>query len=130
MDIFEMTLNDASLISDNLQKDFDDFWNINILKQEILSEDTKYIVLKDNNDILGFAGIWISPVDVQIMNIVIRKDKRGQGLGKLLLNELIKLAKETGFEILTLEVNENNLPAGMLYEKLGFEVVRNKKKLL
>ena len=35
--IDEMTLEDLDLISTNLETDFDDFWNYNILKEEIKS---------------------------------------------------------------------------------------------
>ena len=38
------------------------------------------------------------------------------------------MAKSTGRETISLEGNENNFPAGMLYEKKGFEVVGIRKK--
>ncbi len=128
MKIFEMKSADVDLIKDKLKSDFDDFWNENVLKQEVLSNDTKYIVAKEENEILGFAGIWISPVDVELMNIVVRKDKRCQGIGKKLLEKIIEISKETNLEVLTLEVNEKNIPAKILYEKFGFKVVGIRKK--
>ena len=57
------------------------------------------------------------------MNIVVRKSYRQQGVGQKMLEELIKLTKETGLETLNLEVNAANLPAIHLYEKNGFEKV-------
>lgn len=128
MEILEMTEEDVNLIKDNLKRDFDDFWNENILRQEVLSNDTKYIVAKEMNEVLGFAGVWVSPVDVQLMNIVVRKDRRGEGIGKKLLQKIIEISRETGLEILTLEVNSKNVIAGSLYEKAGFKVVGIRKK--
>ena len=57
------------------------------------------------------------------MNIVVKKDKRHQGIGQILLQELFKLAKENGLVKINLEVNINNTPAIKLYEKNGFEIV-------
>ena len=79
--IYKMTLLDFEEIKDNLQIDFDDFWTPSILKSELESENSKYIVAKDDEQIVGFAGIWISPIDVEITNIVTKKDKRGNIIG-------------------------------------------------
>ena len=125
MEILRMTINDYNMIKDILFEEFDDFWSEGILKKELESENSKYIVIKENGEILGFAGIWISPVDCQITNIVVKKIYRNQGIGSRLLEKLIEVAKETEFDVLSLEVNEKNVSAIKLYEKYGFEIVRN-----
>ena len=128
MQILDMNLNDFEEIKDILQEEFDEFWKPSILKSELESENSKYIVAKEENKIVGFAGIWISPVDVEITNIVTIITERKKGIGSALLDKLIEMAKETGRETISLEVNENNFPAGALYEKKGFEVVGIRKK--
>ena len=71
-----------------LQDEFDNFWNTNILKQEILNKSCKYIVSKlENGEIVGFAGILINVDVVEIMNIVVKKSYRNQGIGKKLLEK-------------------------------------------
>lgn len=68
---------------DNLDLDmFDDFWNINILKQELKQDTSIYIIAKANSEILGFAGINLILDEAHIANIVVRKDKRGLGIRK------------------------------------------------
>lgn len=112
-----------------LQEEYDDFWNTNILEQELNQETRKYIVAKaENGEILGFAGIIINPDCAEIMNIVVKKSERKQGVGQKLLDELINLAKETGLNSLNLEVNEKNIPAIQLYQKNGFEEIGRRKK--
>ena len=128
MEILEMNLKDFEKIKYSLQEEFDDFWTPSILKSELESENSKYIVAKENNEIVGFAGIWISPVDVEITNIVTKKTERKKGIGSALLDKLIEMAKSTGRETISLEVNENNFPAGILIKKKGFEVVGIRKK--
>lgn len=128
MIIERMTLTDFENIKEILQTDFDEFWNKRILKSELESENSKYIVAKDNKEIVGFAGIIITPIDVEITNIVTKKRNRKKGIGKLLLDKLIEMAKELKSETISLEVNEKNNIAIHLYETKGFEKVGLRKK--
>lgn len=125
--IQKMTIEDASLIKNILIQEFDDFWNYNILKGEIEKEDTIYIVAKKEETILGFAGFWIAPDDIQITNIVVKKSERKKGIGTLLFEKLISEAKKTDKKEIFLEVNENNCDAISLYEKCGFEKIGKRK---
>lgn len=61
-------------------EDFDDFWNENILKEELLSSSSYYIIAKSENDIIGFAGIKFLLDEAHITNIVTRTDKRNNGV--------------------------------------------------
>ena len=82
--IENMQLIDLEKIKNNLQSDFDEFWNYEIFKEELTNNNSSYLILKYNNDILGFAGIKNICNEANIMNIVIRKDKRNLGFGKKL----------------------------------------------
>lgn len=55
------------------------------------------------------------------LGITVRKDYWGQGIGSLLMKELIKYAKENRIEILNLDVRSDNVNAIHLYEKFGFK---------
>ena len=114
-------------IKDILIDEFDDFWRPSILESELKSENSKYIVAKENGEIVGFAGLWFSPIDAEITNIVTKKTERKRGIGTLLLGKLIEMAKEEKKDNISLEVNENNVAAGILYESAGFEVVGIRK---
>ena len=128
MEIKEMTVSDLDLIADYLYEDFDDFWNYNVFKSELENKNSKYIVAKENDSILGFAGIWIAVDVAHITNIVVKKDLRKKGIGSLLLQELIKMCEELKMQEITLEVNEHNSNAIGLYKKFGFEQVGLRKK--
>ena len=126
--IYKMHLSDLDMISDNLNQDFDDFWNYNIFKNELENPNSKYIVAKNNSDIIGYAGIWIAIDIAHITNIVVKKDCRNQGIGSYLLKELIEISKKLEVKELTLEVNEYNLAAINLYKKFEFKHVGTRKK--
>jgi len=53
--IKKMELTDLETIKDNLVSDFDDFWNYNILKEELQNKNSKYLVAKSNDQIIGFV---------------------------------------------------------------------------
>ena len=126
--IKEMSLFDLENIKDILISDFDDFWNYNILKEELESPNSKYIIAKTNDDeIIGFAGIKIIVDTADIMNIVVKKSWRNQGVGSLLLNNLVSICKDLNLLSLSLEVNEDNHPAIHLYEKFGFRRIGLRK---
>jgi GNAT superfamily N-acetyltransferase len=52
-------------------------------------------------------------------------ERRGRGVGRLLMEELLKSARAAGVRRLTLEVLADNTAARRLYEGAGMRVVRN-----
>lgn len=123
-----MTHRDFDIIKDRLISEFDEFWTPGVLFSELENENTKYVVIKEEDDIIGFAGVWITPDCVELNNIVIRKDKRGNGYSKILLEKLLEISSKLEREIINLEVSEVNEPAISLYLKYGFEKVGLRKK--
>ena len=62
------------------------------------------------------------------MNIVVKKDFRHNGIGSILLENLINYSKNMNMKTITLEVNENNLSAIRLYDKFSFDKLGIRKK--
>lgn len=121
MEIVTMTLEDLEMMKNTLYSDFDNFWSYNVLKQELENTNTTYIIAKENNQVVGFAGIMICLDEATLNNIVVKKSCRGRGIGGELLESLIDLCVDLRMKTLTLEVNSSNLPAIKLYEKFGFK---------
>ena len=127
IEILPMTIESLNNASEFYINDFDEFWNLNVLKDELQSENSKYIMAKFNNQIIGFAGIKVMVNEADIMNIAVKKDFRNQGIGTILLKNLIDLSKELKLCSINLEVNEENYPAIHLYKNLGFEQIGTRK---
>lgn len=71
-------------------------------------------------DVLGYimvsryADVW------HILNVCVREDERGRGIGGRLLDDLFARADEAPHLGFTLEVRVSNAPAIHLYETRGF----------
>lgn len=129
IEIKKMKMEDLENIKEILQEDFDDFWSYSILKSELENENSKYFIAMDNKEIIGFAGILKIIDTIHIMNIVTKKTRRNQGIATTLLKYIIKISKQDKeITSLTLEVNENNIPARMLYQKFKFKKIGIRKK--
>ena len=127
--VSKMNLQDLESIKSILVDSFDDFWNYNILKQELECKDSYFLIAKSlENEIVGFAGLKIILDEADIMNIVVKKNFRGQNIGSLLLENLIIYSKSKNLKTITLEVNEHNLYALNLYKKFNFDTVGIRKK--
>ena len=126
--ILPMTEADIEEISPNFQTEFDEFWNINNLKNDFQNPNSTYFVAKLDNEIVGFAGFLNICDEANIMNIVTKIDKRHLGIGSKLLSQLIASAHEQNCKSITLEVNEHNAPAIHLYEKFNFKRIGLRKK--
>ena len=125
--ISKMTKEDLNSIANILQSDFDDFWNYNILSNELNSSNSIYLVAKINDEIIGFAGITLILDEAEINNIVIKKDFRKNGYSKILLQNLIDLSKKQNIKKINLEVNIENTVAINLYHSFNFKDVGLRK---
>lgn len=126
--ILPMTEADIEEISPNFQTEFDEFWNINNLKNDFQNPNSTYFVAKLDNEIVGFAGFLNICDEANIMNIVTKINKRHLGIGSKLLSQLITSAHEQNCKSITLEVNEHNTYAIHLYEKFNFKRIGLRKK--
>ncbi|MFT7653564.1 MAG: ribosomal-protein-alanine N-acetyltransferase [Limisphaerales bacterium] len=77
-------------------------------------------VLERQNELLGHSVMSAAVGEGHLLNICIRRDLQGQGLGRLFVRQVIKRAKLLGADVLFLEVRPSNIIAGALYESLGF----------
>lgn len=58
---------------------------------------------------------------VGTIGLMVDQDFRGQGLGKFLLDLILKYGKESGYKIANLNLFSDNLIALSLYQKFGFK---------
>ncbi len=122
-----MNFNDLDKICNCLQNEFDDFWTYDILKEELSSEHSIYLVAKIDNQIIGFAGFKTIFNEAELMNIIVRKSFRNCGIGNLLMKNILLELQARKIATIHLEVAKNNISAIHLYQKFGFYEVGLRK---
>ena len=75
--ILEMTNLDLENIKSNYDK-FSNIWDYKTLEEDY--KNSRYLVAKQNDEIVGFIGTKTILDELEIMNIVTREDKRNQGI--------------------------------------------------
>ena len=67
----------------------------------------------------NFSTFAVQPM-INIHDLIVRKEYRGQGVGRELMNALVVEAESRKCSRITLEVRQDNLAAQGLYKDLGF----------
>jgi len=96
-------------------------WPANAFRHELTqNKNAHYIVAKEGEHIVGYAGLWLSLDEAHITTFAVLPEYRRRKIGERMLIAIFERAEKLGAEWLTLEVRASNLPAQRLYEKYGF----------
>ncbi|MHA6251138.1 GNAT family N-acetyltransferase [Oceanobacillus sp. CAU 1775] len=90
--------------------------------EEYLNRGDCYIAEDDNQAIGVYVLLPTRPETVEIVNVAVVENHHGKGIGKLLVIDAIKTAKEKGYK--TIEIGTGNSSVGQLalYQKCGFRI--------
>ena len=102
-------------------------WNHGMYLRELERLDACYLTAKSGSLLIGYGGVLVILDEAHIMTLAVRNDYRRQGIAMRILLELISRAEEMEAHFLTLEVRKSNQPAISLYEKLGFQIMGERK---
>lgn len=79
-----------------------------------------FFVAEEDGVVCGYIGMYLVLDEGEITNVAVALDKRGAGIGGMLLVESLAEASRRGVTQVVLEVRVSNVPAIHLYEKYGF----------
>jgi len=105
---------------------FPEAWTTEQFWAELAQPTRSYIVAEDDR-ILGYGGVYLLPPDADIQTIAVAPDAHGRGIGRTILNELIRIAHERGCTSMILEVRSDNEAALGLYRSSGFESISHRR---
>ncbi len=86
----------------------------------------KVILMRKGGKIIGFANYAFIGKDSLEIGIAIRKEYRGQGYGKKLLEELIRRVPRGHYKCYA-RIHKSNISSQRLFEKFGFKRVGEKE---
>ena len=90
------------------------------------NETYKIFVAEFNDEIAGFVILQITD-EINIVSIAVKKEFQNLGIGTKLIEKAENFARKNKINALSLEVNEKNITAFLLYKKLGFKLRRKRK---
>lgn len=77
-------------------------------------------VCEHDGGVMGYAVLMLVLDEAHLLNISIAKPYQGQGLGRQLLEHIIRVARGHKAQMMFLEVRPSNKSALVLYERMGF----------
>ncbi len=96
-------------------------WSERSFRNEIDHPHGLFRVALEGGEVVGYGGVWLVIDEAHITNVAVAPGFQRQGIGRRLMLELLKAARDKGMACATLEVRAGNSPALHLYETLGFE---------
>ena len=91
-----------------------------MINKEILSDTDSIYNYMNGDKVLGYIEIRLVDGVLDIMNLFVNEEERKKGIATSLMNEMFEKEK---YSRIMLEVNENNVEAIRLYNKLGFKEI-------
>ena len=80
-----------------------------------------FLVVRDGDEAIGCGALLNDPRGWgEVKRMVVRADRRGRGIGRRVLAELERVAREAGLSLLRLETGIHNADALALYRRAGF----------
>jgi GNAT superfamily N-acetyltransferase len=89
-----------------------------------LSKGDYFIIANMNGKDVAFTSFSVEEHDPQVYKLhklYVLPENHGEGLGRLLVNEVVKKVRDAGGRSLQLNVNRSN-KARLFYERSGFEI--------
>lgn len=121
MTIESMTVDDIAQVAEIERQIFSIPWSEKAFRDSMESDNTIYIVAKENDNVAGYAGMYLSFEEGNITNVAVNPLSRRKGIGEKIVRDILNRAYEKGVMDVFLEVRETNSVAIALYEKIGFK---------
>ena len=91
--------------------------------KEYTSRGECYVAELDQRMMGVYVLLPTRPETIELVNVAVAEERHGQGIGKQLVMDAVKVAREQGYK--TIEVGTGNSGVGQLalYQKCGFRIV-------
>lgn len=107
-------------------------WTLNFFRIIFHMNRDLFITARDQEELIGYTVGEIEKMGKvdrprragHVLNIAVKKEYQGKGVGTMLLEEVERRFIEKGSDIAYLEVRESNHRAREIYKNRGYEFVR------
>lgn len=99
---------------------FKDCWSVDLIRAMYQNSYDFVELAEDGGKIAAYANLRILGDEAELMRIAVLKDRRQEGISKLLIKRIFRIGIEKEASIIRLEVRSENFPAISLYKKFRF----------
>lgn len=122
----EMTLKDLDVVLQTEARAYQYPWTRGIFADCLTARHDCRVLCVDG-EIAGHAVLSAAAGEAHLLNVCIKRELQGRGLGRRFVRYLIKRAQLLGAQMMFLEVRPSNRVALALYDSLGFVHVGTRK---
>ncbi|MDQ8010919.1 MAG: GNAT family N-acetyltransferase [Flavobacterium nitrogenifigens] len=103
-----------------------------IFKENISNPRNLYLIAENENEGLGFISFHTQNLlhhcglVGEVQEFFIHQKYRGQGVGRLLINEILDFAEQNNLKSIEVTTNKKRVENVAIYENLGFTLSHNK----
>lgn len=102
-------------------------WSETILRDCLKAGYSAWVLVGPDGSLAGHALMSMAVDEAHVLNLCVDPVQQRQGLGLMLLNHLMTLARAAQASIVLLEVRKSNKAALRLYESVGFQRIGVRK---
>ena len=84
-------------------------------------------IIERDGESHGYCVMMVGGGDAHVLNLCVKPESRGQGLGRIMLAHMMDKARRLAVETLLLEVRPSNRTAIQLYHAVGFNEIGLRK---
>lgn len=88
--------------------------------KQMKEENYRYFFIVRENDVAGYVALKLEEKRLFLSKLYLKKEYRGTGLVKDVLQEIFEAARHFGYKEVYLTVNKHNARAVAAYKKYGF----------
>ncbi|SEQ40335.1 ribosomal-protein-alanine N-acetyltransferase [Ectothiorhodospira magna] len=124
-----MRVQDLDTVMDIEPRAYEFYWSEGIFRDCLRVGHACWVLTTAHLDeLMGYGVMSVAVGECHLLNLTIRPERQGQGLGRHLLQALLEIAKARNAQIAFLEVRPSNEAAIALYRSLDFNEVGVRKR--
>jgi [ribosomal protein S18]-alanine N-acetyltransferase len=102
-------------------------WTLKNFSDCLTAGHQSWVYYDDNDVIVGFTVVQKVVDELHLLNLCVKKEQQGQGIGKLILKSVVDYAGVIDAAMILLEVRQSNMRAQQLYLQSGFNEMAVRK---
>ncbi len=127
IEIKKMSENDCEAVWELQKKCFSRAWSLESIREMFTTAGYVSLTACENGSIIGYIGVKAVLDEADITNVAVHPQWQRRGIGRELLEVLLKEAVQKGVRRIFLEVRVSNEAARAFYEQAGFQTIDIRK---